>query len=105
MILAFAMTLALAALDGTMAAKVIAIAVIIYPILQGVKKAIPSLSGWYAVALNVVLALGGVIVAVPANQLFSVGTLLMFITAATAAAGIHGTIKSLTAPDSADATK
>ena len=85
------------ALNATTAAKVIAIAVVVYPVRQALKKALPNLSGWYAVGVNVFLSLLGVIVAVPADQFFTVDTLAMLITAATAAAGIHGTVKNLQA--------
>lgn len=78
------------------AAKVIAIAATVYAILQAVKKAIPQLNGWYSVALNVVLSAIGVVVAVPADQLYTVATLTTLITAVAAAAGIHGTVQNLT---------
>jgi len=87
------------ALNAATATKVIAIAAVIYPVLELVKKLIPQVSGWYSVGLNVFLSTAGIIIAVPADQLFTLNTLIMLITASTAAAGIHGTVQNMrTAP-------
>ena len=87
------------ALNAATATKVIAIAAVIYPVLELVKKLIPQVSGWYSVGLNVFLSTVGIIMAVPADQLFTLNTLIMLVTASTAAAGIHGTVQNMrTAP-------
>jgi hypothetical protein len=83
------------------AAKVLAISGSVYGILLGAKK-IPALTqyltGWVAVAFNVVLSVIGMVIAIPADQLYTENTALTLITAALGAAGVHGTVKSMSKP-------
>lgn len=77
------------------AIKVLAVAGIVYGILQALKqpnKLTPYIKGWVAVALNVALSIFGVVVATPADQLYTMATLETIIMTILAAAGIHGTI-------------
>lgn len=83
------------------AAKVLAIVGAVYGILQGLKK-VPAftafLTGWKAIAFNVALTILGLLVVLPADQLYTVNTLnaiLTTIITALAAAGIHGTTVAL----------
>jgi len=94
---AFALFVAAAAVVATptLAIKVLAISVAIYPILQIVKKMFPSISGPYAIGVNVCLAVVGLVVTVPAGDLLTLPTLLGLLTAAGTAAGIHGTVSAL----------
>jgi len=94
----FALLFLLAVNVTAVSAKALAIAVVIYPLLQGIKKLFPALTGGYALALNLALAVLGFVVTVPSAQLVSVDTLVGLITAVSAAAGIHGTVKSLSTP-------
>lgn len=89
------------------AAKVIAVAVIVYGVLQGLKQ-VPVfntfLSGKWALAFNIAFSVFGVLVSTPVTALYSVNTLnelFMVIGAALAAAGIHGTTKALVPPATA----
>ena len=83
------------------AAKVVAIAVIVYPLVQGLKKVsflAPYLTGWKSMVLNFILGAIGVIVTVAPDQLYTLATLYQILDATGIAAGIHGTVKSLTPP-------
>ena len=83
------------AVSPAAAAKVLAIAGGVYAILQVVKKIFPSLTGWYALALNFALSALGFLVTIPTDQLLSINTLVGLLTAVAASAGIHGTVKNL----------
>jgi hypothetical protein len=92
--LAFAIQ-ALAAIPP--AGQVIAIGGVVFAVLQAAKKSPligQYITGWVAVALNIVLSGLGVVIAVPATSLYTLGTLqtvLVTILAGSSAAGIHGT--------------
>lgn len=80
------------------ATKVIGVMGAVYAILQALKKTFPALAGWYAVALNALLSIVGVLVVVPPERFFSLDTLTTAIIAlitAMGAAGIHGTVSTL----------
>lgn len=82
------------------AAKVLAVVVVVYPFIQGIKKIpalTPHIKGWWAVALNIVLSALGLIVTIPADQLYTTNTAFALLTAILAAAGIHGTVSTLSA--------
>jgi hypothetical protein len=83
------------------AAKVLAIVALVYPIIQGLKR-IPAftafLTGWKAIALNVALSACGILIAVPADQLYTTPTFLALVTAILSAAGVHGTVSAMSTP-------
>jgi hypothetical protein len=86
------------------AVKTLAVIAAVYGVLQGLKK-IPVLTqyltGWWAIGFNVVFSILGQLVVIPANQLYTANTLNIILTVLTtvlSAAGIHGTIKSMSAP-------
>lgn len=83
------------------ATSALAIIGAIYATIQGLKK-IPRLTqyltGWWAVGLNAALAVCGELIVVPADQLYTVNTLLLLITTILGAAGVHGTVKSMSPP-------
>jgi hypothetical protein len=83
------------------AAKTLAVIGSVYGLLQAAKK-IPVLTqyitGWVAIALNVLLSACGLLVAVPADQLYTTNTLLLLLTTGMGAAGIHGTVQNLSPP-------
>jgi hypothetical protein len=83
------------------AAKVLAVSGAVYGILLAAKK-IPALTGflqgWVAIAFNVALTIAGLVITIPADQLYTVNTALTLISTALAAAGVHGTVKSMSAP-------
>lgn len=80
--------------------KVLAIAGSVYAILQALKN-VPGLttfmSGWVAVAFNVALSGIGALLTIPADQLYTLATLTIVLSAALAAAGIHGTTSKIIA--------
>lgn len=89
------------------AIKVLAVAGAVYGILQALKQPnalTPYIKGWVAICLNVLLSAGGVILATPADQLYTSQTVLAILAAALAAAGVHGTI-TLTTQNKQNATK
>jgi hypothetical protein len=92
------------ALDPLTAGKVLAVSAVVYAALQAIKKTFPAVSGWWAVALNVGLSIGGVLAVVPVEQVLSLSTLTAVLTAAIAAAGIHGSVQNL-GPQSAQTPK
>ena len=83
------------------AAKVLAVIGAVYGIIQAAKK-IPAftkyLTGWVAIAVNVLLSAGGLLIAIPADQLYTANTLLALISTALGAAGIHGTVSAMSPP-------
>ena len=85
------------------AAKMLAIVAVVYPLIQGLKK-IPALTpyikGWWAIALNVALSALGLLITIPADQLYTTNTALALVTAILAAAGVHGTVSNLSAKTS-----
>jgi hypothetical protein len=87
------------------AAKTLAVVTLIYGLVQGIKKIpvlTPYITGWVAVALNLVLQVCGFFVTIPADQLYTSNTLTLIINGLVlpylASAGIHGTIKSFSQP-------
>ena len=83
------------------AAKVLAVVVAVYPLIQLLKRIpmlTPYLTGWVAIALNGALSACGILIAVPADQLYTANTLLALITAILGAAGIHGTVSAMSPP-------
>jgi len=78
-----------------LATRVAAIMAAVYAVLQGLKQFFPSIGGIGAIIINVALSVLGFLVSVPADQLFTISTLLGLITAIAGSAGIHGTISSL----------
>jgi len=80
------------------AAKILAIAVLVYGILQILKQSPligPYITGSVAAALNLVLNALGALVAIPSDQLYTTNSLLIILTAALGSAGIHGTVSKL----------
>lgn len=81
-------------------ARIIAIAAAVYAFLQGVKQFFPLLTGYWAIAANVLLSGAGILAVTPTDQLLTPATLSSLVVAILTAAGIHGTVSKL----SADAT-
>lgn len=83
------------------AAKVIAVVVVIYGVIQGLKQIPglkPYLTGWTAITLNIVLSVLALFVgptAIPADQLYTVNTLMTVLSVGLGAAGIHGTVSTM----------
>lgn len=78
--------------------KTLAIAAGVYSIIQVLKQAPvlqPYLKGWLAIALNVLLSITGALMVIPAGQVFTFPTIVTVLSAALAAAGVHGTVNSL----------
>lgn len=77
------------------AAKVLAISVAVYGVLQALKR-MPwfnnLLKGWWSVAFNVLFSIVGVVAVSPAGDLYSMDTVIRIIQAIGTAAGIHGTV-------------
>lgn len=78
-----------------LAARVLAVATIVFSILQGAKMFFPGLGGVAAVIINVALNFVGSIVAAPAGtEIISFPFLFSVLAAALGSAGIHGTLRS-----------
>jgi hypothetical protein len=83
------------------AAKVLAIAALVYAVIQGVKQIpalTPYLTGWVAIGVNVALTATGLLIAIPADQLYTMNTLMALVTACLTAAGVHGTVSAMSPP-------
>lgn len=83
------------------AAKALAVMGVVYGLIQALKQApflTPYLTGIWAIALNVVLTSLGLLIAIPADQLYTTNTLLTLLSTALGAAGVHGTVKLMSAP-------
>jgi hypothetical protein len=90
--------LLLVALTIPPAAKVLAVTAVVYATIQALKKVptlAPYLKGWVAVAVNILFSASGLIITIPAAQLYTQETLLTLITTVLTAAGIHGTVQNL----------
>lgn len=81
-----------------LAGKILIIAPVVYAILQGLKKLLPAITGYWAIGLNVAFSIVGFVIMVPVDQLFTINTLLGLIGAIAASAGIHGTTTAMTKP-------
>ena len=95
------MILATITLTVPPAAKVLAVSASVYGILLAAKKVsalTKFLQGWVSIAFNVALTITGLIIAIPADQLYTANTAITLISTALAAAGVHGTVKSLSQP-------
>lgn len=83
------------------AAKVLAIVASVYGIIQTLKK-VPGvtqyLTGWVAVVVNIALSVGGLMLAIPPDQLYTSNTAVLLITTILGSAGVHGTVKSMSEP-------
>ena len=96
MILMFALLMFSLALPS--AAKTLTVAAVVYAVLQAAKQSpwfSPWLKSWWAVALNVVLTVLGVVFAPPgisADQLFTLATLQQILITVFLSAGFHGTV-------------
>jgi hypothetical protein len=83
------------------AVKVLAIAGVVYAVLQAAKQSpwlSPYLQGWLAVLVNVLLTVLGVVVTIPADQLYTLTTLETVLVTVLASAGIHGTVSKVIMP-------
>ncbi len=83
-----------------------------YIALQLIRQAMPTIAGVWAILLNFGLSSVAYVIALPHEQWFTLATLLALASTVAGAAGIHGTVKSLTktapeqkAEDKADAAK
>ena len=84
------------------AAKTLVVIVAVFTILQAMKLS-PWLNqyvvtGWKAVGLNVLLTIGGLLVTVPAANLYTLNTFVLVITSVLGSAGLHGTQKAFSDP-------
>ena len=83
------------------ASKLITVAAVLIPvvyiILQLLKKALPQISGVGAIVVNFVISAVGYVIALPQDQWFTMTTLLALATTVAGAAGVHGTVSSLSA--------
>lgn len=82
--------------------RLIAVATILIPVayigVLLVKQAFPSISGGWAVLFNFVVSALGFVIALPQAQWFTMTTLMALAVTVAGAAGIHGTVKSLSTP-------
>jgi hypothetical protein len=76
----------------SLAGKVIVIAGMVAAIVQGIKKLI-NLSGVGAMVLNGIASVVALIAVTPADQLFTIQTLIALITTILGAAGIHSLLR------------
>jgi hypothetical protein len=76
-----------------LAATVVALAALVTTFLQGIKTIFPSISGWGAQLIAVLLAIAGAITTAPAGQP-PLATAGVAVTAALGAMGIHGLFKT-----------
>lgn len=103
-ILAF-VVIAFLAFTVPAAAKTLGVIVFVFAALQILKQwsvLQAWLSGWKAVLFNAIFSALGLLVAIPAADLYNWNTIgatfLQWLTIMTGAAGIHGTYSKLTAP-------
>jgi len=88
------------------AAKTLAVVVTVFGVLQAIKRNAWAnqylVSGWKAVAFNVIFTAFGTWAVLPANDLYDpaviTNTLLQALLSAMASAGIHGTVQALGTP-------
>jgi hypothetical protein len=80
------------------AARSLAVLVAVYAIITAAKLS-PWLSqyitGWGAVAVNVILTILGLIVAIPADQLYSWNSFVSVVVSVLGSSGIHGMTKNI----------
>jgi hypothetical protein len=80
------------------AAKVLAVSVTVYAVLQAAKQSdwvAQYLQGWVAIGFNVMLTAFGVVIVVPADQLYTLATVQNILIAVLMSSGIHGLGRSV----------
>lgn len=80
-------------------ARIVVVAGSLCTILQLLKRFLPSVNGWVAVALNFVLSASGILAITRPDQIWTVATWQNVIVTSLAAAGIHGTTKLIRSQD------
>ena len=99
----FGFLLLLIAITIPPAAKALVVIGAVYAVLQGLKK-VPGLSnilqGWVAIAFNVALSACGLLVTIPPDQLYTTNTFLVLLSTILGAAGIHGTVTTMSSRSS-----
>lgn len=84
------------------AAKTLIVIGAVFAILQAAKLspwlATYVVNGWKAVVLNVLLTACGILIAVPASNLYTINTFVLVITSVLGSAGIHGTKVAFSTP-------
>ena len=87
------------------AVKTLAVLGFVYGIIQILKQSTalaPYIVGWWAIALNAILSALGLLVVIPAGQLYDLttlgGTFTTWLGIVLGAAGLHGTVKSFSDP-------
>lgn len=80
------------------AARSLAVIVAVYTIMLAAKQntwVANHVKGWYGVAFNTLLTILGVLVVVPADQLYSINTIVAVAVSVLGSSGIHGMSKSI----------
>jgi hypothetical protein len=98
----FTFVVVLAGITIPPAAKILAVVAVVYPLVQMLKKAPPLaryIKGWVAIALNIALSAGGLLIAIPADQLYTTNTLIALFQVVLGAAGVHGTVNAFMPSD------
>lgn len=74
---------------------VVGLACLLAPFLQVIKRYVPALHGWRAVAANLGMGVVAVFSVTPAGQFWTVDAWMRVVELSGLAAGIYGTAKSL----------
>lgn len=80
-------------------ARIVVVAGTLCTILQLVKRYLPAVNGWLAVALNLTLSASGILAITRPDQIWTIATWQNVFVTSLAAAGIHGTTKLMRDPD------
>lgn len=94
--------IAVAAFWSTLPVKLIAVAGTVYGLVQLVKKYFPKISGPYAVLVNVLFSVTGVLMVAQPGDLKTPAFWSSLVMTALAAAGVHGTVRSALTPPATD---
>lgn len=80
------------------------LAAVLAPVLQVVKRYVPALKGWKALAANFALAVLGVFAVMPAGQFWTVDAWARVFAVVAASAGVYHTALSLAGKDAGSVT-
>lgn len=88
------------------AARTLAVSGSVYAIMAAAKKntwVSQKITGWYAVALNLAFTITGLVIVIPADQLYSTNSMVSIVVGVLGSSGIHGMSKAIPASQAKDA--
>lgn len=93
-ILTMILVVVAAAFWAALPVKLIALAGLVYTVIQVLKEIVPSVTGWKALALNIVLSAAGALAIATPGELQTPAFWAGLLMTVASASGIHGTVQA-----------